>query len=130
MAGAKRIRNVTFNTGRITSKIRGVKKQAMTQIAREMERDLQKTISIQGTPKTPSAPGQPPKKQTGFLHDRTKVVYRNGKIVVRTPQYGIWLDSGTSRMLARPFIHPRIRLRRRNWERRTRVLMRRILKTK
>ena len=65
----------------------------------------------------PSAPGSPPHKQTGRLAasmawERDGLVARVGTAV----KYGPWLEMGTSRMAARPFLHralnemtPRIR---------------------
>lgn len=123
---ATRVRNITFNTGRIKSMIRGAKKSAMTQLARELQAAIRKTISRPYPP--PSRPGRPPKRRTGVLRNSTFVEFRGSKLVVRVPQYGIFLEGGTSRMRPRPFILPELQQKRREWERRARVLMRKFVK--
>jgi hypothetical protein len=58
---------------------------------------------------TPSQAGEPPRKRTGFLQrnvlyelDRASLTGRVG--VSRSALYGLYLELGTARMRARPFI--------------------------
>jgi len=57
----------------------------------------------------PSAPGEPPRRRTGTLHDSVSVrtIERGLKEVtwrVTTVYYGDYLEQGTSKMAARPFM--------------------------
>lgn len=119
----QRIRNVKFNTGRITSKVKSAKNAAGRILAAELTQDLKDVLSIQGTRKLRSAPGEAPRRQKGKLQDATKVVFRKGQIVVKTTQIGIYLEGGTSIMDPRPFIDPVIRQNRRAWEKRFREIL-------
>ena len=54
-----------------------------------------------------SKPGEPPRKQDGFLRGRVTYKIENGKMVckVGTPVwYGYYLEVGTSRIVARPWL--------------------------
>lgn len=121
---AKRIRRITFNTPKVAAKLNRHKKIAWTMVAKEQQADLRHTIGKSvirrrgpkgGIRKIRSKPGQPPRKDTGFLQSHTTVKYEKGKVVIRTPQYGAWLDGGTSRIAPRPWIHSRIRKRAKEW---------------
>jgi len=99
---AFRPRLVKFETDRILSSVREAKVKALRQVAREMEAKIKQAIGTQGPPR--STPGNAPHKDTGFLHDKVMVVATAHGITVRVPQYGIWLEGGTSKMDPRPFI--------------------------
>lgn len=126
MASALRTRNIKFTTGRVIKRSRTATAKAFKQVAREMTAAIKKDIGKQGPPR--SRPGQPPRKDTGNLHRVTKVVQQGRTLVVKTPQYGVWLDGGTSRMAARPFVRKNIHDKRRKWERRINTLIRQNLK--
>lgn len=58
---------------------------------------------------TPSKPGEPPRKRTGFLArqvlydlDQARMTGRVG--VTRNARYGVWLELGTRRMKPRPWL--------------------------
>tara|TARA_R110000824_G_scaffold3817_2_gene18216 strand:+ start:787 stop:1299 length:513 start_codon:yes stop_codon:yes gene_type:complete len=96
----------------------------------EMERDIKKrmkkgkAIRVRGkggkfsksTKREASKPGDPPAVQQGPLRASigSEVVYRAGgktdQIVLRVGteniKYALWLDQGTTRMAARPFVGP------------------------
>lgn len=107
MASALRTRRITFKTGRIIARTREATGKAFDKVAREMTRDIRRKISKPSPP--PSSPGAHPHSQSGKRGSRLKntvqVIRKGLTLVVRVPQYGIWLEGGTSRMRARPFIH-------------------------
>jgi hypothetical protein len=96
----------------------------------EMTTDIKEVLNVQGTKKVRSNPGEPPRRQSGKLHDNTQVIATGKRMIVRTLQYGIWLDGGTSRMDARPFIHATISNKRRFWTRRINANIRKHVKKK
>lgn len=64
---------------------------------------------MRATYPNPSKPGEPPRKRTGWLQrnvvysiDRATLSARVG--VTQNARYGAYLEVGTSRMLARPFL--------------------------
>lgn len=70
--------------------------------------------SISGANHVPSKPGEPPNEDTGTLR-RGIVVNQIGPLRVRvssTAPYSAFLEFGTSRMLARPFMGPAARAKR------------------
>lgn len=95
-------RNVFFDVGKVIERRQKIKGEAFDAAVLKMEADIRAQIDTAHPPA--SSPGTPPHKRSGHLHDNF-VVSRDGyKIVVQVPQYGIWLDGGTTRMSARPFI--------------------------
>lgn len=122
MANANRIRRIQFSTGRIIKRSRTATTKAFKQAAKEMTVAITNLIDTPGPPR--SKPGSPPHVDTGNLLAATKVVSSGRQVFVRTPQYGIFLDGGTSRMAARPFIRKAIHDKRKFWERRINLLMR------
>lgn len=126
MASATRPRLIKFSTGRIIRRTRTAQKKAFDQIRVEMTEAIRKTIK---TPYPPaSTPGTPPHMRTGFLKDNTGAGGKGRTIVIRTPQYGIYLEGGTPKMAMRPFILPAIHDQRKKWERRLNALMRKFSK--
>jgi hypothetical protein len=113
---AKTTRNIKFTTGRVIRRVGKGVTAAFREISQEMTESLRRKIDKPWPP--PSTPGTPPHRRTGFLQDSTEAVTRGRTIVIRTPQYGIWLEGGTRNMAPRPFIRPTIHNRRRFWERR------------
>jgi len=91
-------------------------KKAFQTVASEMEEVIRESIDDPYPPV--SAPGQPPHRRTGYLHDETTVRAEGKTIKVRTPQYGIWLESGTRKMAARPFIRKAIHAKPKYWAKR------------
>lgn len=120
------MRRIKFNTGRIIKRTRAATTKALDQVMNEMTTVIKRKINKPYPPA--SVPGRPPHRRTGFLHDRTEVVRKGRKFIVRTPQYGIWLEGGTGRMRARPFIRPVIDQKKR-WTKRLNNLIRKFSKT-
>ena len=92
------------------------KKKAFQTVAREMDEELHSRIDDPAPPA--SSPGQPPHRDSGYLYDETSVRAKGSTIKVRTPQYGIWLEGGTRKMAARPFIRPTIHGKPKFWGKR------------
>ncbi len=110
---ARRPRLMKFNTNQIISRTRRAKIEALETVANEMEFALKETID---TPYPPaSSPGHPPHKRTGYLQATTEVMRRGNGVHIRLPQYGTWLEGGTSKMDPRPFVRPNIHDQRRFW---------------
>lgn len=114
MADAKRIRKATFNTAKVTGKLVKVKRQAWTIVAKELDvlvhDKIKKPVGVRrgkkgGVIKIRSKPGEPPRKDSGFLFDNTSVRYdaKSSRVVMRTPNYGRWLHTGTRRIQPRPW---------------------------
>lgn len=124
MASATRIRNIKFTTGRVIKGTRTAAAKAFKQVAKEMTTVLKKVVSKPYPPA--STPGRPPhmRRPAVGLRSQTEVVPRGRTLVVKTTQVGVWLDGGTSRMRARPFIRKNIHDKRRFWERRINTLIR------
>ena len=102
MASAGRVRRVEFNTTGIVERgVRAVSK-ALDRVAKSMTREIRSKITKRGYPPA-SRPGQFPHTRTGKLATQTSVGRKGRTLFVRTLQYGIWLQGGTSRMLARKF---------------------------
>ena len=117
-----RLRRIKFKTGRIIKRNGIATSQAFNQAVREMTKAIRGPISKQYPPA--SKPGSPPNKRTGNLHDSTIVLRIGRAIFVRTTDYGIFLDGGTSKMAARPFIRTRIHDQRKRWTKRINDLIR------
>jgi len=99
---AKRPRLVTFKAPSVVKANRLARAKAMRQMAGEMQKALRDRLG----PNTPvvSQPYTSPNSKTGALKDSTTVKYEGGRLVVRTYQYGTWLEGGTTRMKPRPWI--------------------------
>ncbi len=122
MAGAFRTRLVHFDMRIVKRRNRIAERKAQTAIAREMEWALKTKIGRHGPPR--SRPGEPPRQETGRLHDDLTVQRTGRRITVRTYQYGIYLDGGTRKMAARPWIRRTIHDRRKFWDKRMAALYR------
>ena len=127
MAAAKRMRRIKFNTGRIIKRTRAATTKALDQVMNEMTTVIKRKINKPYPPA--SVPGRPPHRRTGFLHDRTEVIRKGRTFVIRTPQYGIWLEGGTRKMAARPFVLPTIENQKKRWTKRLNNLIRKFSKT-
>lgn len=71
--------------------------------------------AIQGKGHIPSAPGEPPNRDTGQL-DQSVIARRRGRVrseVSANAPYALFLEFGTSRMAERPFMRPATRRTRR-----------------
>lgn len=123
-ANPNRIRNIKFTTNRQIKRTRTAMAKARRQVAKEMTTELKKLISAPYPPA--SKPGNPPHmRRPGVgLRAKTEVVARGKDLVVKTTQVGIWLEGGTRKMAARPFIERTIGKQRRSWERRLNALTR------
>lgn len=122
MASAIRPRRIQFKTGRIIQRKRQVMAKAFDAVTKEMTAALRKKIDKPYPPA--SAPGRPPHKRTGFLQLNTLVSRKGRSIFVKTPQYGVFLEGGTSRMRARPFIRNTINDQKKRWTKRINQLIR------
>lgn len=71
------------------------------------------TGAVSGRNHVPSAPGEPPNEDSGDLRRGIKVEQTSPLTVVveSTAPYSAFLEYGTSRMLARPFMGPAARKR-------------------
>lgn len=99
---ATRMRRIEFKTGRIIRRSRKAMTTAMDRVARRMTNNVRVKISKPYPPA--STPGSHPHKRSGDLRRDFEVVRRGLNMFVRVPQYGIWLEGGTRKMQARPFI--------------------------
>jgi len=103
MAGsAKQIRRITFKTGRVLRRTRGAVSKAFDTVTREMTQVVRRKIGKSYPPS--SRPGAHPHLRTGFLQRNFEVTRKGFNLFVRVPQYGIFLEGGTGKMRARPFI--------------------------
>lgn len=128
MAQAKRIRRLEFTTGRVIKRNRLVTSKAFKVVAKKMQAVVRKAVGRQGTRKLRSKPGEPPRKQTGFLQGNVKVVAKGRTVFISEPQYGFWLEGGTRNIEPRPHIRVNIHDKRRFWERQFNTAMRRFSK--
>lgn len=116
MASAKRVRNVTFTTGRVIKRTRTINAKANRFIAKKMTAALKKAIGRPGPP--PSRRDAFLKIDSGDLHRGTKVIARGGTLVIRTLGYGLLHNRPQGiRGVRRKFIKEVIFDKRREWER-------------
>lgn len=116
MARATAPRRIEFKTAKVMRKNRRAQKLAFDQLSKEIQVAIRKPINKPYPPA--SQPGRPPRRRTGFLHNNTTVGRKGRVMIIRTPQYGVFLDGGTSRMAARPFIRVRVLDQRKRWSKR------------
>jgi len=121
-----RPRLVEFKTGRILRRNRRAVSTALDRVRREMRREIRKKIT-RGQSPPPSRPGAHPHKDSGFLSDNFDIIREGHKLFLRTPQYGIYLETGTKNMAARPWIRRNIGTREKQafWIRRINTEIRR-----
>ncbi len=102
MASATRKRLLKFKGPKVIKSQEVARAKAMRIVAAEQEAALRKKLG----PNTPvvSRPYASPNSKTGALRNNTTVMFKSGKNVVRTFQYGFWLEGGTSRVKPRPWI--------------------------
>jgi len=68
-----------------------------------------KSISVPTSSAGPSDPGDPPHADTGKLRQSIMVRVDGDSVIVGSPlKYSLWLELGTSRMAARPFLAPAV----------------------
>jgi len=101
-----RVTNITLNTRKLDEILRNTPDKIndwMDGVAQEIVNDIKLSF---GT--SPSAPGDPPGVDTGAL--RASMRWERGgqfqRIVYDGVEYGVYLEYGTSKMSARPFISP------------------------
>lgn len=116
MARATAPRRIEFRTNKVIRKNRRAQKLAFDQLAIEIERAILKPIQKPYPPA--SVGGRPPHRRSGDLTRGTTVTRKGRTMIVRTLQYGVWLDGGTRRMAARPFIRVRVHDQRKRWSKR------------
>lgn len=122
MASARAPRRIRFKLGRLVKREQRAVSRGLNELMAEMTKKLQSKIDTPYPP--PSRPGRPPHRRTGFLHGNVKAVRKGRTYWISVPQYGTFLEGGTSKMAARPFIRPTIHKDRLNWLRRANTLIR------
>lgn len=106
MASANKPVRIQFNTGRIIKRERRAMGMAFNAAVAKMQKRVRDKI---GTPYPPaSRPGAHPHRRTGRLQSSFRVLRKGYSIFVRMPLYGAYLEGGTSRMKARPFVRRNI----------------------
>lgn len=109
----------------LTQRLRGLPAAIKRDVARIMEVAAQKIVveaqisitagAVSGRGHVPSAPGQPPNADTHFLANNIRT-RRRGPLhvdIVSEAPYSLFLEYGTSKMEARPFMRPAIDTKRR-----------------
>lgn len=122
MARATATRRISFKLGQLVKREQRAVSRGLNELMVEMTKALQKTIKKPYPP--PSRPGRPPHRRTGFLHGNVEAKRKGKTYWISVPQYGTYLEGGTSKMAARPFIRPTIHKQRLNWLRRANTLIR------
>lgn len=135
MASATRIRRVEYKVkrGAVMRKSQTAQRRATQELAKQMQARLRKVLDVQGTPKMRSRPGQPPRKQSGDLQRDTTVKQEGRTLVVRTRQYGTWLDGGfvhyhSGKVVRRKWLRKNIHDKQAMWDRKWKALMKRFMK--
>ena len=78
---------------------------------KEIERVAKNSMRDGGTPHVASRPGEPPRIDTKNLHESIKTETEKDRNSVETRigtnvDYGLYLELGTSKMAARPWLRP------------------------
>lgn len=87
--------------------------------------------AIQGAGHIPSAPGEPPNRNTGQL-DQSIITRKTGVLTAETSAeapYSVALEFGTSKMAERPYMRPATKKSRAKIERLTRLALKRALRS-
>lgn len=115
MASANKPVRIQFNTRRIIKRERRATSMAMNAAVKKMEETVKKKISKPYPPA--STPGSHPhmRRPSVGLRAQFRVLRKGSKIFIRMPLYGAYLDGGTSRMAARPFVRRNIHDKNRFW---------------
>ena len=85
---------------------------AVMKTAYAIDADVKNSISIGGGHgKNPSKPGEPPHLQKGNLVSsiHTETIGELSAMVAVNADYGVFLEYGTSKMAARPFLFPAVK---------------------
>lgn len=115
MASANKPVRIQFNTGRIIKRERRAMGMAFNAVVKKMQDRVRKKIS---TPYPPaSTPGSHPhmRRPSIGLRAQFRVLRKGFKIFVRMPLYGAYLEGGTRRMKARPFVRRNIHDKMKFW---------------
>lgn len=90
-----RRRRINVSINKLTKRARGAMIKAFDTVVREMNKEVHDRLD---TPYPPaSAPNKDPHKRTGNLQSKTVFNRKGFKVFMQTPNYGVWLDTGTSR---------------------------------
>lgn len=100
MANANRTRRITVSTAGIVRKARRAAAAGLDQILPNMNAELEDKLTRKIYPPA-SRPGQYPAMRTGRLSRRTKIQRDGLRLIIKTTQYGIWLQGGTRRIAPR-----------------------------
>lgn len=113
---AKIISHVNRYIGRLEKEAQG----ALQEVAIRLQREFSRRVSRNASP-PPSAPGESPHKRTGTLGRSMQVdLSRIKNLVVRVGshlKYSRYLEFGTSKMRARPWLRPAVHQNRRRLSR-------------
>ena len=79
------------------------------QVGRYIRDKIKQDIDIPYPP--PSAPGEPPHKRTGYLQRNIRFrrdAFTKDLQILSQADYSSYLEHGTKKMAARPFMHPEL----------------------
>jgi hypothetical protein len=80
-------------------------------VGRHIRDKIKESIDIPYPP--PSAPGEPPHKRTGYLQRNVRFKrepFTKDLEIVSEAEYSSYLEHGTKKMAARPFMHPQLNI--------------------
>lgn len=94
---------------RFKAAVRHATMEGLVAAADVLHKSMQRTLSVKGTKYLRSKPGEPPRRQTGKLRRSVQVQVERAKgvaLVGSTDPVGKWMEKGTARVAARPWIWP------------------------
>lgn len=105
MANAVKIK---WNGDKVLSKLDKTVERKMALIGEVVRAEAVKSVSMPTSTLGPSSPGDPPHIDTGKLRQSIfRKMISSTEVIVGTPlRYGYWLELGTAKMAARPFLRP------------------------
>ena len=115
MASANKPVRIQFNTGRIIKRERRAMGMAMNAVVKEMQETVRKKISKPYPPASTAGNHPHMRRPSVGLRAQFRVLRKGFKIFVRMPLYGAYLEGGTSKMAARPFVRRNIHDKMRFW---------------
>lgn len=127
MATATRQRLVKFEVPGIIKRERKAIVKALDVVRKEITKAIKQPMRRKFYPPA-SKPGTVPARRTSRLFNTINVERTGMTLQVRTLQYGLWLDGGTSRMAARPHVQRVITQKR--WAKRINALTKKFVKNK
>ena len=102
------IKRATWHGDKILARLKDRARQATIDLGKELKKDLRESLSIPYPPA--SFAGEAPHSRTGLLRGSISVTTKGLSIYVRTSvPYALYLEYGTHKMEARPWLRPGIR---------------------